>query len=95
MTKAEIISKISQKTGIEKTVALTVVESLMLEIKDSIKNEEAVFLRGFGTFLAKKRKEKTGRNISKNTTLLIPAPHVPSFKPAKIFKDEVKNNLRD
>ena len=95
MTKAEIISKISQKTGIEKTVALTVVESLMLEIKDSIKNEEAVFLRGFGTFLAKKRKEKTGRNISKNTTLLIPAHHVPSFKPAKIFKDEVKNNLRD
>jgi DNA-binding protein HU-beta len=59
MTKAEIVSKISEKTGIEKTTTLAVVESLMAEIKDSIKNEESVFLRGFGTFLAKERKEKT------------------------------------
>ena len=94
MSKAEIVSKISEKTGIEKTTTLAVVESLMAEIKDSIKNEESVFLRGFGTFLAKERKEKTGRNISKNTTIIIPAHHIPFFKPSKVFKNEVKNNIK-
>ena len=89
MTKAEIVSKISERTGVEKTIASVVVESLMLEIKESIKQNESVFLRGFGTFLAKERKEKTGRNISKNTTIIIPAHHIPSFKPAKIFKEDV------
>ena len=73
MTKAEII-KISERTGIEKTTATVVVESLMLEIKESVKQNESVFLRGFGTFL-KERKEKTGRNISKNTTIVIPTPY--------------------
>ena len=94
MTKAEIISKISERTGVEKTTASVVVESLMLEIKESIKQDESVFLRGFGTFLAKERKEKTGRNILKNTTIIIPAHHTPSFKPAKVFKEEVKNNVK-
>jgi DNA-binding protein HU-beta len=94
MTKAEIISKISERTGVEKTTATVVVESFMSEIKDSITKDESVFLRGFGTFLAKERKEKTGRNISKNTTIIIPAHHIPSFKPAKFFKEEVKNNVK-
>ena len=94
MTKAEIISKISERTGVEKNTASVVVESLMIEIKESIKQDESVFLRGFGTFLAKERKEKTGRNILKNTTIIIPAHHIPSFKPAKIFKEEVKNNVK-
>jgi DNA-binding protein HU-beta len=94
MTKAEIISKISERTGVEKTTATVVVESFMAEIKDSITKNESVFLRGFGTFLAKERKEKTGRNISKNTTIIIPAHHIPSFKPAKVFKEEVKNNVK-
>ena len=94
MTKAEIISKISERTGVEKTTATVVVESFMAEIKDSITKNESVFLRGFGTFLAKERKEKTGRNISKNTTIIIPAHHIPSFKPAKVFKEEVKKNVK-
>jgi|TARA_B110000495_G_C22990934_1_gene583504 DNA-binding protein HU-beta len=94
MTKAEIISKISERTGVEKRTATVVVESFMSEIKDSITKDESVFLRGFGTFLAKERKEKTGRNISKNTTIIIPAHHIPSFKPAKVFKEEVKNNVK-
>lgn len=94
MTKADIVDSISKKTGVEKTTALAVIESLMKEIKISIKNQEPVFLRGFGTFLAKKRKEKTGRNISKNTTIIIPEHHIPSFKPAKIFKEEVKKNIQ-
>jgi len=94
MTKAKIISKKTEKTGIEKVTTLAVVESLMAEIKDSIKENESVYLRGFGTFLAKKRKEKTGRNISKNTTIIIPAHHIPFFKPSKVFKEEVKKNIK-
>ena len=62
--------------------------------RESIKQNESVFLRGFGTFLAKERKEKTGRNISKNTTIIIPAHHIPAFKPAKIFMQEVKKNVK-
>jgi DNA-binding protein HU-beta len=94
MTKAELVSKISLRTGIEKLTALAVVESMMNEIKDSISANEAVYLRGFGTFKPKKRAEKTGRNIKKNTTIIIPAHHIPAFKPAKVFVQEVKNNVK-
>ena len=94
MTKAELVSKISIKTGVEKVTTLAVVESMMSEIKDSISANNAVFLRGFGTFKAKKRAEKTGRNIKKNTTIIIPAHHIPAFKPAKVFVEEVKNNVK-
>ena len=94
MTKAELVSKISDKTGVEKITTLAIVESMMNEIKDSISSNEAVFLRGFGTFKAKKRAEKTGRNIKKNTTIIIPAHHIPAFKPAKAFVQEVKNNVK-
>ena len=94
MTKAELVSKISEKTGVEKLTTLAIVESMMNEIKDSISDNEAVFLRGFGTFKAKKRAEKTGRNIKKNTTIIIPAHYIPAFKPAKVFVEEVKNKLK-
>ena len=94
MTKAELVSKISEKTGVEKLTTLAIVESMMNEIKDSISNSESVFLRGFGTFKAKKRAEKTGRNIKKNTTIIIPAHHIPAFKPAKVFTQEVKNKVK-
>jgi len=94
MTKAELVSNISINTGIEKLTALAVIESMMSEIKDSISANEAVFLRGFGTFKPKKRAEKTGRNIKKNTTIIIPAHHIPAFKPAKVFAEEVKNNVK-
>ena len=94
MTKAELVSKISLRTGIEKLTALAVVESMMNEIKDSLSANEAVFLRGFGTFKPKKRAEKTGRNIKKNTTIIIPAHYIPAFKPAKVFVEEVKNNVK-
>ncbi len=94
MTKAEIVSKISEKTGVEKVTTLAIVETFMAEVKDSISNNEAVFLRGFGTFKPKKRAEKTGRNISKNTTIIIPAHHIPAFKPAKVFMNQVKESLK-
>ena len=93
MTKVEIVSKISEKTGIEKVTALAVVESFMVEVKESVTNNQSVFLRGFGTFKPKKRAEKTGRNISKNTTIIIPAHNIPSFKPAKVFMEGVKTNV--
>ena len=66
----------------------------MNEVIDSVSENESVFLRGFGTFKAKKRAEKTGRNIKKNTTIIIPEHHIPSFKPAKSFVQEVKNKVK-
>lgn len=92
MTKADIVSKISNKLGLEKNEVLATVECLMSEIKSSLDNGENVYLRGFGSFIVKKRAEKTGRNILKNTTIRIPAHHIPAFKPAKIFIDGVKKN---
>ena len=90
MTKAEIVSEIAAKTGLEKQVVLTVVESMMDTIKTSMINGNEVFLRGFGSFIIKRRAEKTARNISKNTTIIIPAHNIPAFKPAKEFMQKVK-----
>jgi DNA-binding protein HU-beta len=69
-----------------------VVESLMNEVKNALEAGENVYLRGFGSFIIKTRAEKTGRNISKNTTIKIPAHNIPAFKPAKIFVEGVKAN---
>jgi DNA-binding protein HU-beta len=92
MTKAEIVSKISNNLGLEKNEVLATVENLMQEIKGSLNNGENVYLRGFGSFIVKKRAEKTGRNISKNTTIRIPEHNIPAFKPAKVFTQGVKDN---
>ncbi len=92
MTKAELVTKISENLGLEKNEVLATVENLMSEIKNSLNNGENVYLRGFGSFIIKKRAEKTGRNISKNITIKIPAHHIPAFKPAKVFVDGVKEN---
>ena len=94
MTKAELVSKIAEKTGVEKLTTLAIVESFMNEIKSTISANEGIYLRGFGTFKPKKRAEKTGRNIKKNTTIIIPAHHIPAFKPARIFMQEVKKNVK-
>ena len=90
MTKAEIVSEIASKTGIDKSEVLMVVESLMDTIKTTMTNGEEVFLRGFGSFIIKRRAEKTARNISKNTTMIVPAHNIPAFKPAKEFLEKVK-----
>ena len=94
MTKADIVSKISEKLGIEKGDVQATVESFMDEVKSSLENGDNVYLRGFGSFIVKKRAEKTGRNISKNTTIKIPAHNIPAFKPAKVFVEGVKSNVR-
>ncbi len=92
MTKAEIVSRISNNLGLEKDEVLSTVENLMTEIKKSLNNGENVYLRGFGSFIVKKRAEKTGRNISKNITIRRPEHHIPAFKPAKVFTKGVKEN---
>ena len=93
MTKAEIVSKISNDLGIEKTDVLATVESFMNEVKASLESGNNVYLRGFGSFVIKTRAEKIGRNISKNTSIRIPAHNIPSFKPAKVFVEGVKSNV--
>jgi DNA-binding protein HU-beta len=90
MTKAEIVTEIASKTGIEKVAVQAVVESFMETVKETMVDGENVYLRGFGSFIIKERAEKTGRNISKNTTIIIPAHKIPAFKPAKTFVNEVK-----
>jgi DNA-binding protein HU-beta len=91
MTKAEIVTSIAKKTGIDKTTVLTTVEAFMESIKESLsQGEENVHLRGFGSFILKKRAQKTARNITQNTTLIIPEHNIPAFKPAKVFFDAVK-----
>ena len=90
MTKADVVNEISMNTGIDKKTVLKTVEALMETVKDSLVDGENVYLRGFGSFIVKKRAEKTARNISKNTSLIIPAHKIPSFKPAKEFLSKVK-----
>jgi DNA-binding protein HU-beta len=94
MTKADIVAGIAEETGLERVEALKAVESFMTAIKASLAKGENVYLRGFGSFVVKERAEKTGRNISKNTTIIIPAHNIPSFKPAKTFVEEVKNKVQ-
>ena len=90
MTKADIVNEVSKNTGIEKVTVQKAVEAFMETVKDSLAKNENVYLRGFGSFVIKQRAEKTARNISKNTTIIIPAHNIPSFKPAKTFVSVVK-----
>lgn len=92
MTKADIVNEISKNTGIEKVVVQKTVEAMMESVKDSLIKGSNVYLRGFGSFIIKKRAQKTARNISKNTTIIIPEHNIPAFKPAKSFVSEVKDN---
>ncbi|HVV55010.1 MAG TPA: HU family DNA-binding protein [Mucilaginibacter sp.] len=91
MTKAEIIAEISSKTGIEKVDVQETVEAFFKVVKNSMVSGENVYVRGFGSFVVKKRAKKTARNISKNTAIIIPEHFVPSFKPAKTFVEKVKS----
>ena len=90
MTKADIVNVITKNTGIDKVTVLTTLEAFMDTVKDSLSKEENVYLRGFGSFVVKKRAQKTARNISKNTTIVIPDHNIPAFKPAKTFTLSVK-----
>ena len=90
MTKADIVNEITKCTGIDKQSVAATLEAFMETVKESLSNEENVYLRGFGSFIVKKRAQKTARNISKNTTIIIPEHNIPAFKPAKTFTLSVK-----
>ncbi len=90
MTKADIVNEISKSTGVEKAQVQQIVESFMDSIKDAMIAQNNVYLRGFGSFIIKERAAKVARNISKNTTITIPAHNIPAFKPAKSFAAKVK-----
>jgi DNA-binding protein HU-beta len=90
VTKAEIVSKVAKSTGVEKITVQKTVDAFMESVKSSLAKNENVYLRGFGSFIVKKRAQKTARNITKNTTLIIPEHFIPAFKPAKVFLSEVK-----
>ena len=92
MTKSDIINKIVKETGIDKITVQKIVETLMGTVKESLAKDKNVYLRGFGSFIVKKRAQKTARNISKNTTIIIPEHYVPSFKPVKSFINKVKKS---
>jgi len=94
MTKADIVSEISKSTGIEKVTVQKTVETFMESVKNSLAKNQNVYLRGFGSFIIKSRAQKTARNISKNTTIIIPAHKIPAFKPAKTFVGKVKESVK-
>ena len=93
MTKADIVKNISEQTGMDKTDVQMIAEKFMEEIKSSLLKNDNVYLRGFGSFIIKTRAEKTGRNISKNTAVIIPSHNIPAFKPSKTFVKSVKQNV--
>lgn len=90
MRKAELVNKISEKTGIQKVDVLVSIEAFCKEIKEALAADENVYIRGFGSFIVKTRKRKIGRNIKKNVAIEIPEQRIPAFKPAKIFVNKVK-----
>jgi DNA-binding protein HU-beta len=94
VTKAEVISIIAEQTGVDKADVSASVESFFTVVKSALEKGEAVYVRGFGSFVNKKRARKVARNISKNTSIVIDAHQVPSFKPAKSFVEEVKTKTK-
>ena len=95
MRKADLISEISDKTGIPKVDVMVTLETMFKEIKKSLISGENIYIRGFGSFIVKKRAAKIGRNIKKNIAVEIPEHNIPAFKPAKEFVQEVKNKKMD
>ena len=90
MTKADIVNQIAKSTGVEKIQVQAIVEAFMDSVKEAMVNGENVYLRGFGSFILKKRAMKVARNISKNTTITIPEHNIPAFKPSKSFSNEIQ-----
>lgn len=94
MTKADVITKISEQTGIDKTDVSAAVEAFFSVVKNSMADGNNVYVRGFGSFVNKKRARKVARNISKNTAIIIDEHFIPSFKPSKVFIEKIKNSER-
>ncbi len=93
MKKSDIVAVIAKETGIDNVTVQRIVETLMGTVKESLMKDKNVYLRGFGSFIVKKRAQKTARNISKNTSIIIPEHYIPHFKPAKSFFNKVKKSI--
>lgn len=93
MRKADLVATISERTGVPKVDVLVTLENFFSEVKDTLAEGENVYIRGFGSFVIKKRKRKIGRHIKKNISIEIPEHYIPSFKPAKVFLEQVKENV--
>jgi DNA-binding protein HU-beta len=94
MTKSDIINEIAKETGIDRSIVQQILESLMETVKDSMSRDKNVYLRGFGSFMVKKRARKIARNISKNSSIIVPEHYIPYFKPSKTFTNKVKKQLK-
>jgi DNA-binding protein HU-beta len=94
VTKAEVISIISEQTGIDKADVSVSVEAMFSVVKNTLSEGENIYIRGFGSFINKKRARKVARNISKNTAIIIDEHYIPSFKPSKVFIEKVKNSKK-
>jgi DNA-binding protein HU-beta len=94
MTKAEVINEIAEKTGIDKADVTATVEAFFSVVKNSMSDGNNIYVRGFGSFINKKRAKKVARNISKNTAIIIDEHYIPSFKPAKVFVDKIKGSSK-
>lgn len=94
MRKADLVTAISEKTGVPKVDVLVTLEEFFNSVKGSLAEGENVYIRGFGSFVIKRRKAKVGRHIKKNVSIEIPEHYIPSFKPAKIFTERVKENVK-
>jgi DNA-binding protein HU-beta len=94
VTKADIIAEIAEKTGIDKADVSSALESFFTVVKDNLSKSEPIYVRGFGSFVNKKRAKKVARNISKNESIVIEEHFIPSFKPAKVFVEQVKTHAK-
>jgi len=94
VTKAEVISEIAERTGIDKADVSTTIEAFFNVVKNSMADGENIYVRGFGSFVNKKRARKIARNISKNTAIVIDEHYIPSFKPSKVFIEKIKNSSK-
>ncbi len=93
MRKADLVNRIAENTGVPKVDVLVTMEEFFKEVKSSLSGGKNVYVRGFGSFVIKKRAKKIGRHIKQNIAMEIPEHYIPSFKPAKIFVDQVKDNV--
>jgi DNA-binding protein HU-beta len=94
MRKADLVTAISEKTGVPKVDVLVTLEEFFKSVKGSLADGENVYIRGFGSFIIKKRAKKVGRHIKKNVAIEIPEHFIPAFKPAKVFVEQVKDNVK-
>ncbi|MEO1515959.1 MAG: HU family DNA-binding protein [Bacteroidota bacterium] len=93
MRKADLVAAIAEKTGVPKVDVLVTLEMFFKEVKNALADCENVYIRGFGSFVIKKRAKKIGRHIKQNVAIEIPEHYIPSFKPAKVFVEQVKGSV--